>query len=261
MSKKLTTECFIKRAIKVHGDKYLYHKVVYVESSKKVILVCKEHGNFSQTASSHLQGVGCRKCHIKGRKKFLFKGKKEGFIPKAILKHGDYYDYSLFDYTGIDSKSIFICPIHGEFKQTPYLHLSSKTACFKCSVAHRADLNRKLPIELAKLKKTYKRRVKIFLNGKGLRKRKEVESILGLSWKLFKEYLEDNPYGFKIDDKGLDLDHIIPLSSAVTEEDFLKLNYYTNFQLLPRRYNQHIKRANAFNQKSFEEWLKTNYNK
>lgn len=260
MSKKLTTEIFIERANVVHNYRYLYPKANYTSSTEKIIITCKVHGDFSQTSGSHLQGTGCRKCHIEAKNNTSYKEQKVLFINKAKLKYGDYYDYSLFEYNGTDSNSIFICPMHGKFYQTPYRHLLSKIGCFKCAVNCTANKNRKLPIELAKLKKNCKRRIKIFMNGKGIRKRKEIESILGLSWHSFKDYLEDNPYGFKVGDKKLDLDHIIPLSSAVYEEDFLKLNHYTNFQLLPSTYNQHIKRNKDFNVGDFEKWLKFYYN-
>jgi hypothetical protein len=62
MSKKLTTEEFIKRAKKVHGNKYNYSKVEYVNSSTKVKIICKKHGECKQLPHSHLSGRGCKKC-------------------------------------------------------------------------------------------------------------------------------------------------------------------------------------------------------
>jgi len=41
---------------------------------------------------------------------------------------------------------------------------------------------------------------------------------------------------------GWDLDHIIPISSAKTEEDVIRLNHYTNFQPLCSKINRDIKR-------------------
>ena len=43
---------------------------------------------------------------------------------------------------------------------------------------------------------------------------------------------------------GWDIDHIIPLSSAKTEEEIIKLNHYTNFQPLCSKINRDIKRDN-----------------
>ena len=41
---KLTTEEFIKKAREVHGDRYDYSKVEYVNKKTKVCIICKEHG-------------------------------------------------------------------------------------------------------------------------------------------------------------------------------------------------------------------------
>ena len=41
---------------------------------------------------------------------------------------------------------------------------------------------------------------------------------------------------------GWDLDHIIPICSAITEEDVIRLNHYTNFQPLCSHINRDIKR-------------------
>ena len=59
---KLTTEEFIKKAREVHGDKYDYSKVRYVDYKTKVCMICPLHGEFWQVASSHLRGNGCVRC-------------------------------------------------------------------------------------------------------------------------------------------------------------------------------------------------------
>lgn len=56
---KLTTEEFIKKARKVHGNKYDYSKVKYVNNQTKVRIVCPEHGEFSQRPIDHLKGHEC----------------------------------------------------------------------------------------------------------------------------------------------------------------------------------------------------------
>lgn len=58
MSKStLPTTEFVRRARVIHGDKYDYSKVVYVNSKTKVCIICKEHGEFWQKTSDHLQGL------------------------------------------------------------------------------------------------------------------------------------------------------------------------------------------------------------
>ena len=63
-SKKLTTEDFIKRAKKVHGDLYDYSKLVYKGSKERVCIICKEdeHREFYQIPGDHLKGHGCPRC-------------------------------------------------------------------------------------------------------------------------------------------------------------------------------------------------------
>lgn len=59
------------------------------------------------------------------------KSNTEEFIVKARLKHGDKYDYSKTEYVASRVKIKIICPIHGEFEQTPESHLKPM-GCFKC---------------------------------------------------------------------------------------------------------------------------------
>lgn len=57
--KRLTKQDFIERARAVHGDKYDYSKVEYVNNSTKVVIICPVHGEFLQTPNKHMQGRGC----------------------------------------------------------------------------------------------------------------------------------------------------------------------------------------------------------
>ena len=62
MPKKKTQEEFIADARRVHGDRYDYSKVKYVNASTKVCIICPKHGEFWQDPCSHLQGSGCPNC-------------------------------------------------------------------------------------------------------------------------------------------------------------------------------------------------------
>jgi len=55
----------------------------------------------------------------------------EEFIADARLVHGNKYDYSKVEYEGHRKPVCIICPIHGEFYQTPESHLASR-GCRKC---------------------------------------------------------------------------------------------------------------------------------
>ena len=60
--KHKTTNEFIKESRTVHGDKYDYSKVEYVNAHTKVCIICPEHGEFWQTPNKHLLGHKCPKC-------------------------------------------------------------------------------------------------------------------------------------------------------------------------------------------------------
>lgn len=124
MTKRLTQEEFISRAIAAHGNKYDYSKVVYVNAHTKVCIICPEHGEFMQMPYSHINGGRCKYC---ANPKDTF----EGFIQKARLVHGDKYDYSKVEYKGSNVKVCILCPKHGEFWQTPSSHLTGR-GCRKC---------------------------------------------------------------------------------------------------------------------------------
>jgi hypothetical protein len=128
---KRTNTDFINDAIKIHGDKYDYSKVKYINSQEKVIIICKNHGEFEQKPNSHLNGQGCGKCA--GRKR-----QNNDFINDAIKVHGDKYDYSKSIYTKAQEKVIIICKKHGEFEQRVCGHLIGH-GCAKCGIEQNSD--------------------------------------------------------------------------------------------------------------------------
>lgn len=126
MPKNFTTQDFIEQAKEVHGDKYDYSKVEYINSITKICIVCPIHGEFWQRPSDHIHNkCGCVKCSG------LILGNTENFIRKACEVHGNKYDYSKVEYTNNKTKVCIVCPEHGEFWQRPNDHLSGY-ACPKC---------------------------------------------------------------------------------------------------------------------------------
>ena len=59
---KLTTEDVVKQFREVHGDRYDYSKVNYIDSYTKVTIICPEHGEFEQNPNNHKGGQGCPRC-------------------------------------------------------------------------------------------------------------------------------------------------------------------------------------------------------
>ena len=66
---KTKNEIFIEKAKKVHGDKYDYSKVEYVNAKTKVCIICPKHGEFWQTPNTHQSGKSCIHCGNEKKKK------------------------------------------------------------------------------------------------------------------------------------------------------------------------------------------------
>lgn len=152
-TKKITTEEFIEKARQVHGDKYDYSKVNYINNHTKVCIICPEHGEFWQTPSHHLANVACPSCY--GNKKIT----TEEFIEKARQIHGDKYDYSESEYIGNSRKLKIKCNSCGRFfSQTPNNHLYGH-GCPFCF--HKISAQEKF---VAELMQTFLKKKKIDVN-------------------------------------------------------------------------------------------------
>jgi hypothetical protein len=125
-----TSEDFIKKAIKIHGNTYDYSKVEYINCRTNVIIICKIHGKFKQSPTNHLCNKGCNKCGI-DRTMNIRTQTTLKFIENAKKVHNESYDYSKVIYTKAIEKVIIICKIHGDFLQTPHDHLAKK-GCNEC---------------------------------------------------------------------------------------------------------------------------------
>lgn len=145
MSQKLTTEEFIKKAREVHGDKYDYSKVEYVDNKTKVCIICPIHGEFWQSPEKHLSSQGCKKCHHESIAK-QFRLGKDKFVEKATAIHNGFYDYSAVEYVNSHTKVQIICPIHGVFPQDPASHLRGH-GCPFCADVENGKKRRKWTYE------------------------------------------------------------------------------------------------------------------
>ena len=112
---KLTKDEFIAKAKAVHGDKYDYSLVEYVNAFTPVKIICPKHGVFEQKPTTHLSGYGCQQCG-KESARISIASTLEQFINAAKKVHGDKYDYSLVEYKNNHTPVKIICPIHGVFE-------------------------------------------------------------------------------------------------------------------------------------------------
>lgn len=57
-----TQDSFIRKASKIHKNKFIYDKTIFITVMKKIKIKCPKHGYFNQIANDHLRGCGCPKC-------------------------------------------------------------------------------------------------------------------------------------------------------------------------------------------------------
>lgn len=125
---KSNTIEFIKKSVLIHGDKYDYSLVNYINDRSKIDIICKEHGIFEQVANYHLTGSGCVKCKLGG------KSSTKEFIESASNIHDYKYDYRLVEYINRYTKVNIMCEYHGLFTQRPANHLKGE-GCPKCRLS------------------------------------------------------------------------------------------------------------------------------
>lgn len=138
---KKTLEYFIQKASSIHNNFYDYSKVDYQGNKEKVIIICPEHGQFSQTAGSHLQGHKCFKCN--GSEKYT----NESFAAKANVVHNNKYTYGKVEYTDNKGKVIITCPKHGDYTLVAKKHIEGR-GCQKCNLCEGCELFRTLKKKL-----------------------------------------------------------------------------------------------------------------
>lgn len=142
--------------MRVHGDAYCYDESSYTCWNNKVRIRCQDHGWFEQKCSNHVslrQGCpGCGKTKCADSQRLTLKER----ISQAQLIHGNKYDYSEYVYRNANAPSVIICPTHGRFSQTMYLHVRQKCGCPRCG---REQINTKLKLSdqdlLSRLSETY----------------------------------------------------------------------------------------------------------
>jgi hypothetical protein len=120
----------IERFVQVHGNKYDYSKVVYVNNQKKITVSCPEHGDFVVSPTEHWKGSGCKTCNSKSID-------AEECIRRFRKQHGDKFDYSRVDYISQTTAVTVVCPDHGEFSVQPVNHWKTQEGCKQCAYESR----------------------------------------------------------------------------------------------------------------------------
>ena len=170
----------VAELIKVHGNKYDYSKVEYVDYGTKLIIICPEHGEFHQTFYTHRKGHGCTKC-AKKRASSSLALSNDQVIAKFREVHGNRFDYSKVEYVRQNVKVIIICPEHGEFQQLFSNHLKTENPCPQChkiaqskkisGFKHSDGAKQKMSLQKSKMSDETREKIRIANIEKGKKRR------------------------------------------------------------------------------------------
>lgn len=124
----LTTRTFIEQATEVWGDRWDYSNSQCFGKKSKVSIICRDHGEFTQLASTHLEKkVGCPGCASTKRLT------QKEFLRRVEEVWGDRWDVSKAVYINNSTKVILGCRLHGDFTQKPISLFVGGVGCPKCN--------------------------------------------------------------------------------------------------------------------------------
>jgi very-short-patch-repair endonuclease len=139
------TKKFIEESKKIHGNRYLYDKVNYFATNKKVIITCPKnnHGDFKQEPRLHLKNVGCPVCKIsKGEKKVMEYLEKNKIIYLPQQKYVFLGETIIFDFflpnknviIEFDGKQHFQTSLMGKYEDNNRKDIHKTSFCFKNNI-------------------------------------------------------------------------------------------------------------------------------
>jgi hypothetical protein len=140
--KSLSSQEFLQKCIKIHGDRYDYTETEFISTREKVKIKCKIHGIFEQRASAHLENAGCPKCRNQSvRERFVYT--KETFMKSLNDYHLKNLKFDDFQYVNDKTKGKIYCNIHDiSFLMTPSNLKKSPYGCPKCVKEYHKSLVR-----------------------------------------------------------------------------------------------------------------------
>lgn len=203
----------------------------------KVAVVCKKHGKFETTPRNLIRSGncwGCANCQVDADR-FT----SETFIEKSSRKHNNYYDYSKVDYVKSHFPVTIICPKHGEFSISAYIHIVGKGFCPKCT-----DFVSSYEVELSEFLKG--RNIEFETSYRKFKNIKEVDIVShdpkigiefnGLYW--HSDIFKDNKYHLnksnQLKDLGYRLIHIFE-DEWINKKDICKSIILNSLQKTPNK--------------------------
>lgn len=126
--KRVSTATLIDRLADLHGAKYSFDEVVWVNWGTKIKIICPSHGEVYIYPTNALKKTArlCTAC-------VRFEGRltTEEVTGRMQPIHDNRYDYSEVVYSTMHEAVKIICPKHGPFTMTPANHLAGHT-CPSC---------------------------------------------------------------------------------------------------------------------------------
>ena len=144
-SRTPAAEYFAKVA-EIHADKYDYSGSVFTKMNAKIDVRCPQHGVFSISANHHYyRKQGCGQCETEAKRERIVQYRHLSaqskidntattFFDRCRETHDGRYTYPAQEYRGAKEKIRVVCPVHGEFQQAAWAHLSGK-GCFACGAS------------------------------------------------------------------------------------------------------------------------------
>ena len=124
----------LERFSRVHGDKYDYSNISYINMNTPINIVCHEHNNtFTMTPTNHIAGQRCNICSNR------FKWTVERFHKEVVAIHVDELGVLIIDKSNKTIVEAF-CEAHGMFKVNINNHIIQKQGCPKCSKSCKDDV-------------------------------------------------------------------------------------------------------------------------
>lgn len=175
----------------------------------------------------------CKSCHGEQKKKY-----REEHRDEIIKKNRKYYyeNHQMM----LDKRK--------EYRENNYEEVSSYNREYKKTY----EKNRIKEDNLYRVKRSVRNLIKCSLYQKKFTKNSRTFEVLGCSYEEFREHIEsqfldwmswDNYGVYNGKEKcGWEYDHIVPVSSAESEEDIIRLNHYSNIQPLCSYINRDVKR-------------------
>lgn len=202
----------------------------------------KEIDNFSYKKTENLYSSICKKCDIKKSKEWAQKNQEKYIqrLKKWRSNNKDYIQKKNKEWRKKNPERF------RELARKSYHRNKNKIQKRRKNILKKRLLND----TVFALKHRIRHSIRNSLN----RGNHKYEDIIGLNYKLLKEYLFKNSK--TVNDKNLKehhIDHIIPLKAANTEFEVIALNHYTNLQLITKLEN--LKKGSKYNNEDFNNYL------